>query len=197
MKGVAVSILFIADGHRIQVVGFNELLTSPADRMPFRYGGVVSNPALPEAIKARMLRYATGITKAFGLVGLNCMDCMMTGPEDVKVLEVNPRLSASVELYDSTELLLRHIQAGKPVLAPLAMDRSRSKAILVCYAKTDLVIPMDMEWPVWAADLPDPVTTIPAGHPVCSVTAHAKTADKAKSLAFARGRQLDAKWQPI
>jgi len=53
---------------------------------------------------------ATTLTQAFGLVGLNGIDFILNG-EQLSILEVNPRYSASMELVEealAVPLLLWH-----------------------------------------------------------------------------------------
>ena len=108
VDGRPVSILFLADGTCIEIVGFNEQWLAPAVGMPFRYGGAVGNISLPEGCAERMAQAARAVTAAAGLRGLNSMDFLLAG-DDVLALEVNPRLSATFDLYDIPDLFERHI----------------------------------------------------------------------------------------
>lgn len=189
VEGLPVSVLFLADGSNIEVVGYNEQLLAPTLTMPFRYGGIVGNIDLPTEVKVAMAEATQKITAAVGLRGLNSMDFVLSeqGP---LALEINPRLSASFELYDIPDLLDRHLQACQGQLMPLPHRPLRSKVCLIHYADRDVLVPKDVVWPDWAVDLPSADSRICTGEPICSVLASAETAALAKELVFARARQL-------
>jgi predicted ATP-grasp superfamily ATP-dependent carboligase len=189
VAGLPVSLLFLADGSNIEVVGYNEQLLAPTVSMPFRYGGVVGNADLPCNAKTIMVEAAEKVTAAVGLRGLNSMDFVLSeqGP---LALEINPRLSASFELYDIPDLLDRHMQACQGRLMSLPHRLSGAMACLIHYAEHDVLVPKDVVWPDWAVDLPSADSRICAGEPICSVLASAETAALAKDLAFASARQL-------
>jgi predicted ATP-grasp superfamily ATP-dependent carboligase len=189
VEGLPVSVLFLTDGSNIEVVGYNEQLLAPTLTMPFRYGGVVGNIDLPVEVKIAMAEAAQKVTSAVGLRGLNSMDFML-GVQGALALEINPRLSASFELYDIPDLLDRHLQACQGRLTPLLHRPWGAKACLIHYADRDILVPDDAVWPEWAVDLPSAGRRIRAGDPVCSVLASADNAIQAKALAFARAGQL-------
>jgi predicted ATP-grasp superfamily ATP-dependent carboligase len=163
--------------------------------MPFRYGGAVSCINLPEAIKQQLIDSAVRLTKAFGLVGLNSLDTIVQ-EDKVYVLEINPRLSATFELYEHTEssLLSLHVQASLGQLEHVSHFKqlvTLSKAHAIVYAPFDMMIPAGFDWPDWAVDTPydgNQVMTVEA--PVCSVLAEAADADTAKQLAQTRVKML-------
>lgn len=190
INGRSVSLLFVANVHGVEVIGFNEQWLSPTEILPFRYGGAVNNIALPEPIQQQMIAAAEKLTVEFGLVGLNSLDAVLRG-ELVYVLEINPRLSATFDLYDDENLMDLHIQAcidGELFSHQCARS---SNAHAIVYAATDIVISNAFEWPCWVVDIPQPATqqkeiTILAGEPVCTVLSHAYDADEAKRLAQVR-----------
>lgn len=189
IQGLPVSVLFLADGKNVQVLGYNEQLLAPTERMPFRYGGVVGNADLPGNAKKAMAEAAGKVAAAAGLRGLGSMDFMLD-EEDVLALEINPRLSASFELYDNPGLLDSHIEACKGGVMALSHSSLEAKACIIHYVEHDSLIPGHVDWPDWAVDLPPAGSLVRAAEPLCSVLASAKTAALAKALAFARARQL-------
>lgn len=188
-EGLPASVLFLADGRKIEVVGYNEQLLAPAANMPFRYGGVVGNADLPDNAKSAMAEAAEKVTAAAGLRGINSMDFIL-GEEGVLALEINPRLSASFELYDIPDLLDRHMQACRGGGVSISPRPAGAKACLIHYADRDVLVPDDVVWPDWAVDLPPAGSRVCAGEPVCSVLVSAGTAALAKELVFASARQL-------
>lgn len=213
MDGRSISLLFIANGQEIEVVGFNEQWLSPSDSMPFRYGGAVSHVALSHEIQRQLIVAVEELTKTFGLVGLNSLDAivrdntahgvseenMNIGDASVFVLEINPRLSATVDLYGHTEqnLFERHVQACLSQCSFMRQGskhdtsqlKLRCKAHAIVYADSDTEVAAAIAWPNWVVDNPaqsmHPLK-ISAGEPVCTVVAYSDDAETAKKLAQAR-----------
>ena len=207
LSGCPVSLLFIANGSDIEVVGFNEQWLSPTHASPYRYGGAVSNAAISAGAQQQLIAAAKKLTHAFGLLGLNSLDALLQTSEEqaqtehAAILEINPRLSATVDLYARHNLMERHVQACLPphVLHNAADERERHdselphKAHAIVYADVDLEITEPITWPDWVLDNPLQTTAqqagrlkIKAGEPVCTVIAHAADAAAAKNMAQAR-----------
>ena len=205
LGGCPVSLLFIANRSDIEVVGFNEQWLNPADVSPYRYGGAVSNAAISASVRQQLIAAAKNLTHAFGLLGLNSLDALVLlsgAPGDrelAAILEINPRLSATVDLYARQNLFERHVQACLPpyALHRAADDRHDSelphKAHAIVYADSDLEIMAPVTWPDWVLDtplqLPEQMISglkIKAGAPVCTVIAYAADAQAAKNMAQAR-----------
>ncbi len=203
LSGRSVSLLFMADGREVEPVGFNEQWLSPWAKMPFRYGGAVSRIVLDSSVQQQLIAAAKKLTMAFDLLGLNSLDAIVQ-EGTVYVLEVNPRLSATVDLYGDIEenLIDRHVQvclARGGLNQAKVTDESRvapSKAHAIVYATMDTEIAASFAWPgawlSWLVDVPNhsgnsaqPIK-IPAGDPICTVIACAEGAEVAKQLACAR-----------
>jgi len=202
IKGTPVSLLFAANGKQARAIGFNEQWLSPTLTMPYRYGGAVSHAVLPRTVEQQLMQIAQQITNAIGLRGLNSLDAVIED-EQVYVLEVNPRLSATFDLYQNhvshtsgADLFTLHLQtcqghdASWPHLAHVA------KAHHVAYAPYPLHLPVDMTWPAWVADIPAGESYIAANQPVCTILAEADTAEDARKLTLAREAALRDIIQP-
>lgn len=192
VQGQSLSALFLADGDRAQVVGYNEQWLAPSADMPFRYGGAVSQVDLPDAVKCSMASAVQAITKETGLRGINSMDFMLT-EQGLLALEVNPRLSATFDLYAISDLFERHIQACRGVLKPLPLTKM-AKAHGIVYAPRALQIAEQTDWPEWVVDRPWAGQRFQQDAPVCTVLATAENAVSAKQLAFARAHRIDAQF---
>lgn len=198
IKGVSISLLFVADSKQAKVVGFNQQWTAPAPNMPYRYGGAVGNVDLPDSIRQQLIHAAQQLTNAVGLRGLNSLDAVMDG-EQLWVLEINPRLSATFDLYQSADcnLFELHVRAcagdfSDWVKALVQMHQLKlSKAHHIVYAPYNLLLPGDIEWPEWVADVPVPSSVINMHDPVCTVIAEAETAKVARELVFSRRELLE------
>lgn len=201
LNGQSVSLLFLADRRKVEVVGFNEQWLSPCAEMPFRYGGAVSHVVLSSSVQQQLIEAALKLTVTFGLLGLNSLDAIVQD-DKVYVLEVNPRLSATVDLYDNTaaNLLDRHVQvclnrASLNQQSQVLQSRvqqsqvKKHKAHAIMYAISDTEIVPSIEWPGWVMDTPFNLyetKKILAGAPICTVTAYADNAEAAKQLVYTR-----------
>jgi uncharacterized protein len=196
IDGRSVSMLFVANAHRIEVVGFNEQWLSPTEKLPFRYGGAVGNIELPQLIQQQLIAAAEKLTIEFGLIGLNSLDVVVSG-NVAYVLEINPRLSATFDLYDNN-LMDVHIKACLEGTLPPCENiqhsnevNRRSNAHAIVYAATGLVVSTTFEWPSWAVDTfqsdrQQKTINILVGEPVCTVLSSADNANEAKRLAHTR-----------
>jgi len=215
IDGYSVSLLFLADKRGIEVIGFNEQWLSPSAHAPYRYGGAVSNPALPDGVQGQLMRAAEKLANEFGLAGLNSIDAIVVtanadnvsvGDSQVFVLEINPRLSATVDLYGDAarNLFELHMQA---CLNPCerAQDKMphasrQCNAHAIVYAAAELKLAAPVPWPDWVTDVPvcgETVMTISAGDPVCTVLACAANADAAKKLAQGRVETMQSLLQSL
>ncbi|MDD3448248.1 MAG: ATP-grasp domain-containing protein [Gammaproteobacteria bacterium] len=194
LSGPVHSLLFLADGERLQVVGWNRLYTCRADPAhPYAYGGACGRAAPPAHLRGAALRHARHLIRALGLVGLNGIDFIVADAR-VRLLELNPRPGASFALYDADwpgGLLRAHVSAcggrlpgaGRTPAGPARVQR-------VVYAAAETLIPRDFRWPDWCADLPRPGSAVAAGEPVCSVLAQAPAAGAARQQGARRVAQL-------
>lgn len=194
IDGEAISVLFVADGQQVDIVGFNLQWTnlqsiSAAAAAPFRFGGIASNADVSESVKSQLRVAAEKLTQHFGLLGLNSLDAVISKhDEQVFVLELNPRLSASVELYLDArpDLLECHMQSCCSVLLKASsVMTQKSNALAIVYAEEELLINADFIWPEWVKDYPQvPIhgIKIKAGEPICSVHAAAINARAAQQL---------------
>ena len=176
-----VSLLFLGNGKAAQLIGFNQQLLAATEGHPCRYGGVVSHYPLAKSTQQVLLDAADKLTKHYALRGLNSLDVMVEEGalgEQVWVLEINPRLSASVGLYqfENANLVDLHIEActrleglGDSVFLPKAFEESRAHGIF--YAPFDFCIKQDITWPTWVVDTPQPNTYVKKDEPVCTVIA--------------------------
>ena len=192
-RGRVMSALFAANGARARVIGFNEQwVAGPPCRAPFGYGGAVSGARIPDVARARVAEWLDRLVEATGLVGLNGLDFVLDG-EDAFVLEINPRPTATVDLYDADlegGALGAHLRACLGGL-PVAPSPTAAHAHAIVYAAAALRVPAHIEWPAWCTDLPEGGSVIAAGAPVCSVHAAAATDSAARRLVLMRRGQIE------
>ena len=189
--GLPISCLFLADGVNAQVIGFNEQWCAPTAIFPYRYAGAVSNVALENRVKHKLEAFIQSATKELHLLGLNSCDCLIENG-NVYMLEINPRLSATLDLYRAKKgnLFAAHIDAclGRLIQWPTAEKQSRAHYIV--YANKLAHVPAEMDWPAWARDIPQPHNAIEIDEPICSVIATALTAKLAKKRVLQRAAEL-------
>lgn len=196
IEGDAVSLLFIANTQHIEIIGFNLQWVNAATYAPYRYGGAAANADLSSCVKAQLISAAEKLTSAFGLRGLNSLDAIVQQDAvgaQVYVLEINPRLSATFDLYAhaTKNLFEQHVQACLAFALFQQQETAKpvSKAHAIVYAEQDVCFSSDFNWPRWVKDNPLSFTqtaNIRCGEPICSVTAEAETAQAAKALVQSR-----------
>lgn len=161
--------------------------------MPYRYGGAVSHAELPESVKRTLLQAAQRLTSAVGLRGINSIDAIMDG-EQAWVLEINPRLSATFDLYRAMpgqrSLFELHLAGCVGSQADLPQLASQAMAHHIVYALDEIRLPEDIDWPAWVADLPPPGATIAADEPICTILAEGETAAVAQQRLLERANEL-------
>lgn len=176
VMGTPISLLFLANGEDIYVIGFNTQWITAQDDRPFVYRGAINRTTLSVDQENEIKGYAKQLTRALSLRGLNTLDCMLT-MNGLQVLELNPRPGATLSLYDADikqGLIRKHIEAchGKLPMKSMHLP-GRVRAHEIVYALHPVEIMDDFQWPECSADRPMPGTCIETGRPVCSVQAEA------------------------
>ena len=162
---------------------------------PFHYCGNIGPLSTDNGLSAELRRIGEALRplKLRGLIGVD----FMRTDAGIRVLEVNPRYTASVELYERAlgrSLLSDHIRCfpergalprvenGQPVGLKI-----HGKAIL--YAAREFVVPADHPWrgPDFA-DIPAVGSAISAGQPVVTLFAAADTESECRERLMALAR---------
>ena len=193
-SGRNLSVLFLADGARAFILGVSEQWTAQIGEYPYAYAGAVGPIALERSVAMRLKQAIDALVEATQLVGCNSMDFLLER-DRYAVLEVNPRPSATIDLYDAdwpSGLFEQHLRACGGELPSMARAAYGSRAQRIVYAARPVRVPETLEFPPWCSDLPDPGTHIAALLPVCTVHAAAPDLEQAQSLALARAQWVDA-----
>jgi uncharacterized protein len=176
-KGTSHSVLFLADGENLQIIGFNNQWSVQSGLDDFIFSGISNDGNISDQHKSRITEWLTKIVPAFTLKGLNSLDFICTAG-NCYMLEINARPPASMQLYDES-LFSRHINACLGQLCEPPPARSHDyKAYQILYAEHDTHIPTDFAWPSWCMDLPQHGALIHTGQPVCSIIASHKQSQK-------------------
>lgn len=189
--GCPMSALFLADGRRALVLGFNQQWTSAArPGLPHLYGGAVGRVPVPAALGARIQDRLNALVAETGLVGLNGLDFLLDG-ERGSVLELNPRPTATMELYDPDYeggLLRLHIEACHGTL-PSAARTGPARAQSIVHVREEWRVEPGFSFPSWCSDIPNPGTSIRPGDPLCTV--HAEAGQPVEAMRLVRERELE------
>lgn len=174
LPGTTVSHLFIADGAGVATVGMNTLWQSRHDpTRPFCSGGAINRSMLDTAQRNQAEVYAQRLVRHWRLRGLNCIDYIFSAGQ-LTALELNPRPSAAMQLYLSSQLFNAHEAACQGQLRRHLAPVSRPCAYALVYARRCMRVAKSMflhspgrmtEF----CDVPLPGTVINAGEPICSL----------------------------
>lgn len=195
IDGVNFSVTFLANKEEIVVLGFNTQWSEKlSDSMPYVYSGAMNHVKLDEDVKQVAHQYARQIVKAFNLVGLNSIDFIIA-ENTIHVLEVNPRIPATYELYETRngELLKEHIEVCNSNILPEITRRLMLRAHAIVYAPSDICIAEDMKWPLWSADRPHAGEVIRRAEPVCNVFAGGQNSAQVCEMIGGRKRTIISK----
>jgi predicted ATP-grasp superfamily ATP-dependent carboligase len=187
--GRALSVLFLANGERARIIGCNRQWTAAArPELPYQFGGAVGGISLPGRMRSEISAGLDQLVAATGLVGLNGIDVLVD--DGVWwVLELNPRPTATIELYDADfprGLFDWHLRACAGDLPDRVPARRAARAQAVAYAAEPWQATSDSSFPPWCRDRPRPGTRFIAGDPVCTV--HASATDPRRATQLVRRR---------
>ena len=112
------SLTLLADGHQAALLGLNRQLLAPAPGQPYRFGGLIGPLPWSGVLQTRLQGIADRLVPHFGLRGLCSIDLLQVADplldeaDTLQVLEVNPRLPASLALYGCAGGLMHaHVEA--------------------------------------------------------------------------------------
>jgi predicted ATP-grasp superfamily ATP-dependent carboligase len=203
LTGQPLSVTFLADGDRAYCLGFNRLLVEVLGDARYCYAGAIAGIDLPPGLRAQAQSCLDRLVRVTGLRGLGGLDFLLDG-ERMTALEVNPRPTATFELYDDDfpeGLVHWHLASfERPVPEfgeRLGRGAGTQRAIGVVYARDPLTVPANASFPNWCRDLPCTGSIIGAGAPILSVFVEAASAGEAERELEARtrsARELVARW---
>lgn len=191
VEGRSVSALFLADGHRSLVLGFNEQWADPVPGRPFRYCGAVRPASITASEESALTQAIERLVVPTGLVGLNSADFLLR-EEGFDLLEINPRPGATLDVYSDAEgtLFHLHIEAYRGRLPASPPTFPAAAAAAIVYAPRACVLPERFAWPGWAADRQPPGILVPVQGPLCTVRAEADGAAAARKLVQERTAEM-------
>ena len=193
LEGPVMSVLFIADGADCSIIGVNRLRTATmGGASSFHYGGALNRVTLSTPQRAQLGHHCAALVKALRLRGINNLDFVLDAGR-VRLLELNPRPSATLGLYDEGcpgGWIRRHVRAclgDLPGEAPPEAGVTVSGHRII-YAPHALGIPPGIRWPHWCHDRPAEGTRVAPGAPLCTVSASGRTAAQTERRLLDRER---------
>jgi hypothetical protein len=171
--------------------------TSPRSRpdFPYLFAGALGPCYIPADVQQKLLRLAEACFHEFGIKGWFQIDFILDSNQQAWILEVNPRWSATMEIYERSlglSLTAKHIQAWG-VEVPVHAPNRRAQGLVcwkeVIYAESDFlwtdahqlhVAELNRQqihtlgWPL-VADVPNVLQSFAPGMPICSIIAVGRT----------------------
>lgn len=197
-QGRTVTCLFVVSNAEVEVIGFN---LQWSDANTFRYSGAASHVILSDLAKQRFHQYVSQLATSLGLQGANSCDAICDG-DDLYIIEINPRLSASIDLYQQCGVLQKHLAAFGQHDASLSTQHQTPKMNCqqqdsfghqIIYATNPYEIENKILWPSWVHDRPNKGAKFSIGMPICTVSAKADTALNVKAMLAERAKWVTRK----
>lgn len=176
-EGEPHSALFLADGNRSQIIGFNrQWAVALSNQDEFIFSGIINSTDLACEQKHRLSEWLDVLVPALSLKGLNSLDFIQYRQVSY-VLEINPRPPASMQLYDA-DLFTRHLKACQGELLEHHPNPIGFKGYQILYAQDEMQIPEGFIWPEEVVDIPHAGSIISTGQPICSIITQSQEPDK-------------------
>lgn len=183
-RGEPISALFVANGRDARVLGVQRQIVRPRAGRPYVFRGVVGPIAVADPLRRDIESCVVRLVQRFALRGLGSVDFLLDG-QALAVLEVNPRPTASIALYDRGGSMLRaHLDACRHGLLAGAPRMRGLRGSEIAFADRDVVA--GDRFPAWCHDLPAAGRRIQRDDPVCTVAAAAGTEHEVRALLAAR-----------
>ena len=192
-QGIPISALCLCSHGKMQLIGINRQFTCAMDaQLPYIYSGALANYKVEKLIYDKLISYVSILIEHFNLTGLCSID-MLLHADELLVLEINPRVSATFELYEylspDVNLIDAHIRVceGEPLLQ--LNSTTEQCAYSIVYADDHYIVPA-MDWPQWSSDRPEYGRELRKFDPVCTVRALSGEAEDLYNRAQKKGQQI-------
>ena len=175
--GQSYSALFLSAERESRVVGISQLLPADTEKTPYAWSGAIGPvDVLPELFK-QVQWVAQTLTRDLGLLGLCGIDFIVDIRKELQVVDLNPRLVATCELYKARfayDYMTAHVETcltGRldEQLASGTAETDSVYGMQVIYAPWVVSGAEAWSWPDGSADLPNEGVRIEAGQPLCTV----------------------------
>lgn len=193
LDGLPISAICLSQAGRAQLIGINRQYTiAMGSHLPYVYSGALANYEIGQLIYDKLVVYINKLINYFQLTGLCSVD-MLIHDDELYVLEINPRVSATYELYQRLQPQVNLIDAHISVcegasLPPLAFDDGQC-AYAIVYADDRYVVPA-MDWPKWCSDRPERGRILNRCDPICTAWALSGEGEDLYNRARQKGQQI-------
>jgi len=188
--GLSGSALFSANGEKAELISINKQYLNPSNQSPFRLGSIETPWNIERKYQFQLNTTINKITKEVGLLGLNSIDFILSQENELLILEINPRPSASMEL-SPIPLFQHHIDSslGQPSTLNITHIKTLS-SLRTVYAQKNVSVPSTMKWPATCHDLPNVGTVIKQGSPICTTHVKADNIDKLNKIHLSLEKEI-------
>lgn len=193
IKGVPISALCLCAGEQSQLIGVSRQYTYVlSSALPYVYAGALANCDIDSKNIVKIISYISNLSNHFNINGLCSIDMLMHG-DSILVLEVNPRVSATYELYErvqpSLNLIDAHIRVCEGERLSSFESNEKQCAYAIVYADGTETVP-DLEWPAWTSDRPEAGRKLSKYDPICTVHALFGEAEDLYNVTQKRAQQI-------
>jgi methenyltetrahydromethanopterin cyclohydrolase len=169
IDGLSGSVLFLARYPSTHIISFNQQFQHLNPNNAFLYSGSSTPLDLSVAMQQKIKMFINMLVAHTNLCGFNSLDFIISTEGQIYVLEINPRISAAVELINNELAIFEHHYAActeRPDLGSIASPSRRHLHLF--FAPVDIIVPKSIDWPEHYHDLPKADTLIKASEPICS-----------------------------
>lgn len=211
IAGRSYSSVFCASGRGAHLIGSTEQLLgivsfAPAGR-PYQYCGSIGPMDFNSVITEELFRIGESIVSGFGLLGIFGVDWILDDEEKVWLIEINPRITSSCEIFEQTgvcqSMLALHLNAivGNAVSKLLPPQQMAGKAILFSKHQQrfevgealfrNLVDEYYCQHPPKIADIPNSGSAIDFRDPILTLLAYGESANEARQRLVGQATEID------
>lgn len=191
VPGRPMSVSYLLQSNTITILGTSELMQGDvAAEEAFQFYGAITCSL---ADHHRLLLELGNLLRKIGLRGLTGVDFILTDENHIIILEVNPRYTATMELYEhlwKQPLIALHVAAFQDTdMAAAAAASLKVAGKQIIYAKQSVMITKRLmsqfhntaaDQDLELADIPHPGTSITRGHPILTLFGTALDVDSLK-----------------
>jgi predicted ATP-grasp superfamily ATP-dependent carboligase len=169
-SGDPISVLFLAAGETIEIVGITRQWPTPGSDHPYRYGGATKPAGLSPAQETILTDAIRRLVRKVPLKGLNSADFLVAGTVYV-LLEINPRPGATLDIFEPESCLFENHVAACLGALTRPSQHPGARAAAVIYATRPIAALPIRRWPDWTADRQRGGSRLAVGDPLCTVVA--------------------------
>ncbi|SFK13737.1 ATP-grasp domain-containing protein [Methylophaga sulfidovorans] len=184
IEGTSASVSFIADGYAASILGFNKQIH---DKQSFVLQQLINQIDLTPSSIQKVATALQRLITATGFKGFGSLDFLVDDADNIYILELNPRISASAELYsNSGDILHSHIQASMGILPDelgyTYKHSTNTRALSYLFADKHYRARENTNWPSQAHDIPSSSQMIYPGQPICTLIIDAKSEQACQNI---------------